>query len=116
MNQYMFMKMSHTITKCNNLYLFTGEYTELEFETYLVTVERQIQSTNSNTNTNINTNIEKPAYKVPRFKPPSFVEKKQVVEIIREETEVSTFKNSVGSNIMQSMGKKKGGAYAIQSG
>jgi hypothetical protein len=69
-----------------------------------------------NINTNINTNIEKPAFKVPRFKPPSFVEKKKVVEIVREETEESTFRNSVGSNIMQSMGKKKGGAYAIQSG
>lgn len=111
------MKMSHSITK-HNLTLPSGEYTELEFETYLVTVERQILSTssNTNTNTNINTNIEKPAFKVPRFKPPSFVEKKKVVEIVREETEESTFRNSVGSNIMQSMGKKKGGAYAIQSG
>jgi hypothetical protein len=85
----MFMNISYTLRQHNDPTLHSGEYTELEFETYLVTVESQIESSSGSTSTNINTNIEKPAFKIPRFKVPSFVEKKKVVEIVREKTNES---------------------------
>jgi hypothetical protein len=81
--------MSHNLTQHDNSSSISGEYTELEFETYLVTVERQIEASSSNISTNISTNIEMPAFKIPKFKIPSFVEKKKVVEIVREETKES---------------------------
>lgn len=38
---------SHNNTS-NNIYLFVGEYTEIEFESYFVTVERIIQASTVN--------------------------------------------------------------------
>ena len=67
---------------CYSLF-FTGEYTEIEFESYFVTVERIVKASNTTT--------DGPkaviSFKIPKFKPPSYTAPPQKLLVDQQDTE-----------------------------